>query len=93
MHIELRDFTTDRHVVEHKHQVRAAVLLVLTLLAFSGFVYSAFLTQVLDPALELPLQAFFRDDYYYCFLLPLTLLPTYTFFYLNYMSKTYFEHN
>jgi len=34
-----------------------------------------------------------KYDYYYCYLVPLTILPTYMVIYLNWLSMKFFEFN
>lgn len=91
--LSLRVFTGDGHVPDQKQKIRAYLLFLVSVGTLVFYIYAAFMTKVLDPALDLPLQSFFRNDYYYCFLAPLTLLPTYLFLYLTFLSKKLFEHN
>jgi len=93
MKIQVRDFQSERYSTTHKDRVKALGLCIFSIIAFLFYGYTAVLCKVLDPALGLPMQAFFREDYYFCFLIPLTLLPSYAFFYLNFISKTIFDHN
>ena len=34
-----------------------------------------------------------RDDEYYCFLVPLTIVPTLVAIYLNWVGMMFFKHN
>jgi hypothetical protein len=52
--------------------------------------YAAFLSKLLPPTGHVLLDSV-RDDCFYCFLLPLSVLPTSLILYLNWLSMRIFE--
>ena len=67
------------------------------MLAFFGsigvvFVYTAFVSKLL-PNSGIAIVDAIKDDYYFCYLLPLLILPTYAILYLNSLSFVHFEQN
>ena len=56
------------------------------------FLYAAFLSKLM-PETGIEILDFMKYDYYYCYLVPLSILPTFIVVYLNWLSINYFEHN
>ncbi len=56
------------------------------------FIYSAFLAKLLPHTGYVILDSI-KDDYYFCYLVPLTILPTYLIIYLNWLAMRHFEQN
>ena len=56
------------------------------------FVYTAFISKLLPDTGNFVLD-FFKYDYYFCFLVPLSILPTYAVIYLNWLAMRHFEQN
>ena len=67
-------------------------LLVFIALYFIGFIYCAFISKLL-PATGHWLLDSIKNDYYYCYLVPLTIVPTFIVVYLNWLSMKFFENN
>jgi hypothetical protein len=49
--------------------------------------------KLLPSDIENPLLIFLRNDFYYCTLLPMTLVVTFVAVYLNWLSMKFFRHN
>ncbi len=56
------------------------------------FVYAAFLSKLLPDTGNFFID-FFKYDYYFCYLIPLSILPTYIIIYINWMAMRHFEQN
>jgi phosphatidylinositol N-acetylglucosaminyltransferase subunit Y len=54
--------------------------------------FAAFISKLLPPTGNSILDLI-RDDHFYCYLVPLTILPTYSIIYLNWLSLRIFEHS
>jgi len=67
-------------------------LLIFVVLYFLGFVYCAFVSKLLPETGHWLLDSI-RNDYYYCYLVPLTVVPTFIVVYLNWLSMRFFENN
>jgi len=68
---------------------KACVIAALSVFILIAYIYAAFISKT-KVANE---DNIFKDDYYYCYLVPLTVVPTLAFVYLNYLSMRYFEQN
>jgi len=72
-------------------------LLGWTLISFSLtlailFVYSAFLSKLFPNSGNAFIDAI-KSDTYFCFFVPLLILPTYLVIYLNWLAISFFSHN
>lgn len=56
------------------------------------YLYTAFVSKLL-PDTGYFLLDFFKYDYYFCFLIPLSIIPTYMVIYLNWLAMRHFEQN
>jgi hypothetical protein len=56
------------------------------------FIYSAFLSKLI-PDTGIFVIDFMKNDYYFCYLLPLMLLPTYIVVYINWLAMKFFKNN
>lgn len=56
------------------------------------FIYAAFLSK-LQPDTGISYVDFFKYDYYFCYLIPLSILPTYIIIYINWVAMRHFEQN
>ena len=91
--IKLRDFEDDEPNPQPIHKFRAYIVLIVAILSLVVYIYAAFVTKMLGPDSQLPFASILKNDFYYCYLIPLTLLPTYFVLYLNWLSMQYFESN
>ena len=62
--------------------------------AFLGivFIYSALIAKMLPDSGNSVLD-FIKYDYYFCYLIPLSIIPTYMVVYLNWLAMRHFEQN
>ncbi len=56
------------------------------------FIYGAFISKLL-PDSQYSFINVIKDDYYFCYLLPLAILPTYLIIYFNWLAFTHFQQN
>ena len=56
------------------------------------YLYMAFLSKLL-PDTGYYVIDFFKYDYYFCYLIPLGIIPTYMVIYLNWLAMRHFEQN
>ncbi len=56
------------------------------------YIYTAFLSKLL-PDTGYEFIDFFKYDYYFCYLFPLAIIPTYMVVYLNWLAMRHFEQN
>ena len=56
------------------------------------FSYSAFISKLMPDTGILVLD-FMKHDYYFCYLFPLMLLPTYIVVYINWLAMKFFKNN
>jgi hypothetical protein len=71
----------------------SVAIIVTSVLAGLGFAYALVVSKFLMPTTGIYVLDLIKDDQYYCYFLPLCLIPTYLFFYLNWLSWTYFQYN
>lgn len=57
------------------------------------FLYAAIVSKMLPEFENYPVLNAIRNDYYFCYLIPLSILPTYSIIYLNWLSMRHFEQN
>lgn len=57
------------------------------------FLYAAIVSKMLPEFDNYPILNAIRNDYYFCYLIPLSILPTYSIIYLNWLSMRHFEQN
>jgi phosphatidylinositol glycan anchor class Y biosynthesis protein len=69
-------------------QVITAVFAVLGAL----FLYTAILSKLLPDSGNVVVD-FIKRDYYFCYLIPLSIIPTYMVVYLNWLAIRHFEQN
>ena len=67
-------------------------LLVATCAAFLLFFYAGFVSKVLPPTGVSLLDAM-RDDWFYCYLVPLVGPTTFIAVYMNWVAMKFFRHN
>ena len=67
-------------------------LIFLSISVLAVFIYAAFISKLMPPSDNAYLNAI-QNDSYFCFLIPLVVLPTYVVIYLNWLSMRFFEHN
>ena len=70
----------------------ALVLLVATCAAFLLFLYAGFVSKVLPPTGVSLLDAM-RDDWFYCYLVPMVGPTTFIAVYMNWVAMKFFRHN
>ena len=70
----------------------AALVLTLSATAALLFLYAILLSKLM-PDTGIGLLDHVKHDQYFCYLLPLSVLPTYLFVYVNWLSLAYFQHN
>ena len=56
------------------------------------FVYAAFISKLM-PDTGIFLLDFVKGDFYFCYLFPLLLLPTYIVVYINWLAMKFFKNN
>ena len=56
------------------------------------FIYAAFISKLLPDTNNSFLDSI-KHDYYFCYLIPLSILPTYSVLYLNWLAMRHFEQN
>ena len=56
------------------------------------YLYTAFVSKLL-PDTGYFILDFFKYDYYFCYLFPLSIIPTYAVIYLNWLAMRHFEQN
>lgn len=87
--------------LRHIHSIRGPLMkniylanniISLSILLGLLFIYSAFLSKLLPDTGYWILDSM-KHDCYYCYLIPLLLLPTYIIIWLNWISSQIFEHN
>ena len=61
---------------------------------FFGFLffYAGFLSKIF-PYTQIYILDQIKDDYYFCYLIPLSIIPTYMVLYLNWLSRVHFVQN
>lgn len=57
------------------------------------FLYAAIISKLLPDFENFPVLNAIKNDYYFCYLIPLSILPTYSIVYLNWLSMRHFEQN
>lgn len=57
-----------------------------------AFLYATVISKLL-PYTGIAVIDFIKDDHYFCYLLPLMILPTYLAIYLNWLASQIFENN
>lgn len=67
-------------------------ILITSLFVGVLFIYSAFLSKLM-PDTGIFVVDFMKRDYYFCYLLPLMLLPTYIVVYINWLAMKFFKNN
>lgn len=67
-------------------------MLIFNVFVICYFRYAAGLSK-LSPVPEDSLLEVIAKDYYYCYLIPLLILPVYVSVYLGWLSMRLFEHN
>jgi hypothetical protein len=67
---------------------------ITTFFAFFGgfFFYAAFISKI-APDFGNSVIIFFKNDYYFCYLVPLAIIPSYLIIYLNWLAMRHFEQN
>ena len=70
----------------------ASLILALSVASALLFLYAIVLSKLM-PDTGIFLLDYIKHDQYFCFFLPLSVLPTYLFVYVNWLSLTYFQHN
>jgi hypothetical protein len=68
------------------------IILFVTVLCGILYVYAAIVSKFL-PDTGVEWLDFFKYDFYFCFLIPLLIFPTYSVIYLNWLAMKSFEHN
>ena len=62
-------------------------------IVFGGiFAYAAFISKLM-PDTGNAILDYIKDDYYFCYLLPLMILPLYFLIYVNWLAMKFFENN
>ena len=56
------------------------------------FLYSAIISKLL-PDTGIEILDVIKNDYYFCYLIPLSIVPTYAVIYLNWVAITHFTQN
>mmetsp|Transcript_25035 Transcript_25035/g.36953 ORF Transcript_25035/g.36953 Transcript_25035/m.36953 type:complete len:110 (+) Transcript_25035:18-347(+) len=88
----LRQYEGNQPLSSSIHSYRSALLSAVVLAGGVCFTYAAFISNVL-PETGNPVIDFIRADQYYCYLVPLTVLPTFVIIYLNWLSMRVFEYS
>ncbi|PRP85065.1 hypothetical protein PROFUN_07249 [Planoprotostelium fungivorum] len=66
-------------------------LLFLVFTFFGASVFTIYISKVL-PETGNPLLDTIREDHHYCYLIPLSLMTTYLFFFNNWLAMKFFRH-
>lgn len=56
------------------------------------YLYTALVSKLL-PDTGYFILDFFKHDFYFCYLIPLSIIPTYAVIYLNWLAMRHFEQN
>ena len=95
-HLEL---VFSRLGLRHLHRIKPSrnIYTACNIVCFStvfglAYIYAAFLSKLLPDSGHWILDSI-KHDYYYCYLVPLLLLPTYAVIWLNWIASQIFEHN
>ena len=56
------------------------------------FLYTAIISKLLPDTGYFVID-FIKHDYYFCYLIPLSIVPTYAVVYLNWLAMRHFEQN
>ena len=67
-------------------------LVFLSIFIFILFIYAAFASKLM-PDTNIYILDFIKYDYYFCYLIPLMLLPTYIVVYINWLAMKFFKNN
>jgi phosphatidylinositol glycan anchor class Y biosynthesis protein len=70
----------------------AYALLFTSLFIGIFFTYAAFISKLI-PDTGIFILDFFKRDYYFCYLIPLMILPTYIVVYINWLAMNFFANN
>ena len=73
-------------------EIKAYGVIILTCILVFTYVYAAFISPFV-PATGYWLVDEMKNDNYYCYLIPIMILPTYIVIYLNWLSLRVFESN
>lgn len=90
--LKLRDFRNNEPQSSAIHEFRAYILIVFAITCTIIFLYASFLSKLV-PDTGIFVLDFVKYDYYYCFLIPTMIIPTFVIIYLNWLSMRIFEHN
>jgi phosphatidylinositol N-acetylglucosaminyltransferase subunit Y len=71
---------------------RGYLLIVIGLMATTGFLYATTVSKLL-PYSGLPLLDAIKDDHYFCYLIPMMLIPAYFTIYVNWLADQVFNNN
>mmetsp|Transcript_5628 Transcript_5628/g.5829 ORF Transcript_5628/g.5829 Transcript_5628/m.5829 type:complete len:103 (-) Transcript_5628:157-465(-) len=88
----LRDFSSNKPQCNASHQFYGFGAFLSSTLFGLLYLYAAFISKLLPHTGYIFLD-FWKNDYYYCFLIPLLILPTFVVIYLNWLCMRCFEHN
>jgi hypothetical protein len=95
-HLELvfkrLDLRNIHHIKPSKNLYLACNLVAISIIAGILYIYAAFVSKLL-PDTGYWILDFIKHDYYYCYLVPLLLLPTYAVIWLNWIASQIYEHN
>ena len=80
-----------------KMQMKPNLCVAYTLLFISIFIgvvftYAAFISKLM-PDTGISVLDFLKRDYYFCYLIPLMMLPMYIVVYINWLSMKFFKNN
>jgi hypothetical protein len=74
------------------HARNGYIILIISVLYGIIFIYCAFLSKIF-PISDIWILKYIKDDYYFCYLFPLMIIPTYIALYLNWLAMQFFQHN
>ena len=96
--LKLRDFRENSHHSLDSSslgvEVKSYGVILLTCTLVFLYIYAAYVSKSsLIPSTGYWLLDEMKDDHYYCYLIPIMILPTYIVIYLNWLSMRVFESN
>jgi hypothetical protein len=81
-----------RHVSTAKSKWTGYVLLLFSLSFGGAFLYASIISKAL-PDSGIYLIDAIKYDYYFCYLIPLAIIPTFLVIYLNWLTVSHFVQN
>ena len=73
-------------------QILGYVLLIVPVLFLCTFIYAVYLSKMI-PITGISMLDAIKEDHYFCYLIPLTVLPTTIVIYINWLAFSHFQQN